>query len=92
MTARITSETLDLADGTLCARLTLAGGRANSLEPDLLRDLAAALDEAEAALEAAGLALGEFVGGGGNRTVVASDPPAGASVPRGSEVNLLLGR
>lgn len=50
------------------------------------------LDEAEAALEAAGLALGEFVGGGGNRTVVASDPPAGESVPRGSEVNLLLGR
>ena len=48
MTARITSETLDLADGTLCARLTLAGGRANSLEPNLLRDLAAALDEAEA--------------------------------------------
>ena len=48
MTARITSEMLGLADGTLCARLTLAGGRANSLEPDLLRDLAAALDEAEA--------------------------------------------
>lgn len=50
------------------------------------------LDEAEAALEAAGLVLGEFVGGGGNRTVVASDPPAGESIPRGSEVNLLLGR
>ena len=50
------------------------------------------LDEAEAALEAAGLVLGEFVGGGGNRTVVASDPAAGESVPRGSEVNLLLGR
>lgn len=48
------------------------------------------LDEAEAALEAAGLVLGEFVGGGGNREVVASDPEAGTSVPRGSEVNLLL--
>ncbi|WP_210421486.1 enoyl-CoA hydratase/isomerase family protein [Hoeflea halophila] len=39
---------LELADGTLCARLTLNGGRANSLEPDLLRDLAAALNDAEA--------------------------------------------
>lgn len=48
MTPRISSEMLHLADGTLCARLTLAGGRANSLEPDLLRDLAATLDEAEA--------------------------------------------
>ncbi len=48
------------------------------------------LDEAEAALEKAGLVLGEFVGGGGNREVVESDPAAGESVRRGSEVNLLL--
>ncbi len=48
------------------------------------------LDEAEAALEKAGLVLGEFTGSGGNREVVASDPEAGASVPRGSSVNLLL--
>ncbi len=48
------------------------------------------LDEAEAALDKAGLVLGEFTGSGGNREVVASDPEAGASVPRGTAVNLLL--
>lgn len=48
------------------------------------------LDAAEAALEAAGLVLGEFTGSGGNREVVASDPAAGESVPRGTAVNLLL--
>lgn len=48
MTMRITTEMVHLPDGTLCAWLTLAGGRANSLEPDLLRDLTVALDEAEA--------------------------------------------
>lgn len=50
------------------------------------------LEEAEAALEKAGLVLGEFSGAGNNRTVKASDPEAGESVKRGSEVNLLLGR
>ncbi|MDZ7675148.1 MAG: protein kinase [Acidimicrobiales bacterium] len=50
------------------------------------------LDEAEAALESAGLTLGEFVGGGGDRTVGASDPEPGATVPRGTSVNLLLRR
>ncbi len=50
------------------------------------------LDEAEAALEKAGLVLGEFSGAGKDRTVVASDPEAGESVKRGSEVNLLLGK
>ena len=50
------------------------------------------LDEAEAALEKAGLVLGEFSGAGNDRTVKASDPAAGESVRRGSEVNLLLGK
>lgn len=50
------------------------------------------LDEAEAALESAGLVLGEFSGAGNDRTVKASDPAAGESVRRGSEVNLLLGK
>lgn len=50
------------------------------------------LDEAEATLGRAGLVLGEFSGAGSNRTVVASDPAAGESVRRGTEVNLLLGR
>ncbi len=48
MTARVTSETVHLPDGTRCVRLTLAGGRANALEPELLKDLASALDAAEA--------------------------------------------
>ncbi|WP_436793085.1 protein kinase domain-containing protein [Actinospongicola halichondriae] len=48
------------------------------------------LAEAEDALEKAGLVLGEFVGGGAKSEVVASDPEAGTSVPRGSKVNLLL--
>jgi len=48
MTARVTAETVHLPNGALCARLTLAGGRANALEPGLLNDLASALDEAEA--------------------------------------------
>jgi len=48
MTARVTAETFHLADGTMCARLTMNAGRANSLEPGLLTDLASALDEAEA--------------------------------------------
>ena len=50
------------------------------------------LEEAEAALEKAGLVLGEFSGAGKDRTVKASDPEAGESVRRGSEVNLLLGK
>ncbi|MEM5470355.1 enoyl-CoA hydratase/isomerase family protein [Hoeflea sp. AS60] len=48
MTARVTVEAFYLPDGTLCARLTMAAPRANSLEPGLLRELASALDDAEA--------------------------------------------
>ncbi|AKI03341.1 enoyl-CoA hydratase/carnithine racemase (plasmid) [Hoeflea sp. IMCC20628] len=48
MTTRVTTQTVHLPDGTLCARLTLAAGRANSLEPGLLSDLGSALDWAEA--------------------------------------------
>lgn len=47
MTARVTAEMLHLSDGTMCARLTMNAGRANSLEPGLLTELGAALDEAE---------------------------------------------
>ncbi len=50
------------------------------------------LEEAEAALTKAGLVLGEYSGAGNDRTVKASDPEAGESVRRGSEVNLLLGK
>lgn len=48
MTTRVITETVHVSDGTLCARLTMAAGRANSLEPELLKDLASALDWAEA--------------------------------------------
>jgi 2-(1,2-epoxy-1,2-dihydrophenyl)acetyl-CoA isomerase len=47
MTARVTAEMLHLSDGTMCARLTMIAGRANSLEPGLLTELGAGLDEAE---------------------------------------------
>lgn len=48
MTAKVAFETVDLSGGAVCARLTLAGGRANALEPGLLGDLISALDRAEA--------------------------------------------
>ena len=48
MTARVAVETLQLADGTPCARLTMTAPRANALEPRLLADLSDALDSAEA--------------------------------------------
>lgn len=48
MTGRVEFESVRLPDGTPGARLTMKGGRANSLEPGLLGDLAAALDDAEA--------------------------------------------
>jgi 2-(1,2-epoxy-1,2-dihydrophenyl)acetyl-CoA isomerase len=48
MTARVSVETDRLQDGTLCARLAMSAPRANSLEPGLLRDIALALDAAEA--------------------------------------------
>lgn len=49
------------------------------------------LQEAEAALEAAGLRLGEFAGVGGSSRVVASSPGPGKQLKRGSTVDLLLG-
>lgn len=48
MTTKVAFERVDLPDGAVCARLTLAGGRANALEPVLLGDLISALDRAEA--------------------------------------------
>ena len=48
MTARVGFEMVGLPGGVACARITLAGGRANSLEPILLGDLIDALDRAEA--------------------------------------------
>ena len=48
MTTRVSAEMHRLSDGTICARLTMNAGRANSLEPGLLTELAAALDAAEA--------------------------------------------
>jgi 2-(1,2-epoxy-1,2-dihydrophenyl)acetyl-CoA isomerase len=48
MTAKVAFDEVNLRGGLVCARLTLAGGRANALEPGLLGDLTAALDRAEA--------------------------------------------
>ena len=48
MMAKVAFENVDLPGGVACARLTLAGGRANALEPGLLGDLNSALDRAEA--------------------------------------------
>jgi len=48
MSARVTVESVTLPDGMPCARLTMAAGRANALEPGMLTDLASALDDAEA--------------------------------------------
>ena len=48
MTTKVAFDTVDLPDGAVCARLPLAGGRANALEPGLLGDFTAALDRAEA--------------------------------------------
>ncbi len=48
MTALVSVDALHLPDGTKCVRLTMAAPRANALEPGLLRELASALDEAEA--------------------------------------------
>jgi 2-(1,2-epoxy-1,2-dihydrophenyl)acetyl-CoA isomerase len=48
MTAKVAFDEVNLRGGAVCARLTLAGGRANALEPGLLGDLTAALDRAEA--------------------------------------------
>lgn len=48
MTAKVAFDTVDLPGGVVCVRLTLAGGRANSLEPELLGDLVSALERAEA--------------------------------------------
>ena len=47
MTAKVAFDTVDFPGDAVCARLTLAGGRANSLEPELLGDLVSALDRAE---------------------------------------------
>lgn len=48
MTGLVAAETVRLPDGMPGARLTMSAGRANSLEPGLLGDLASALDWAEA--------------------------------------------
>lgn len=48
MTPRVTTETFLMPDGVLGTRLTMAANRANSLEPELLNELASALDDAEA--------------------------------------------
>jgi len=48
MNTRVATETFPMPDGSLGARLTMTAGRANSLEPGLLGDLASALDETEA--------------------------------------------
>jgi 2-(1,2-epoxy-1,2-dihydrophenyl)acetyl-CoA isomerase len=48
MTAKVAFDRVDLPGGVVGARLTLAGGRANALEPGLLGDLISTLDRAEA--------------------------------------------
>ena len=62
--------------------------------PDLVRvpDIRGkTLDDAEAALEAAGLRLGQILGSNRGR-VLYSDPPPDAQVRRGTEVNVLTSR
>jgi 2-(1,2-epoxy-1,2-dihydrophenyl)acetyl-CoA isomerase len=47
MTGRVLMEPLHLPDGTPGARMTMAAKRANSLEPEFLKEMASALEQAE---------------------------------------------
>ena len=47
MTTKVAFDSVELPGGAVCAQIGLAGGRANSLEPELLGDIISALDRAE---------------------------------------------